>query len=943
MRKFLMIGLLVAFIKTTAQTVTLKGKLLDETRQPAIGASVLLLNPGDSVMVKGTVTDIDGIYILNVEPQRKYILKILSLGYKDQFRSLNVGTDSINMATISLSQNSTILKEVLVEGKAPLATQNGDTTSFNSSAYKVNKDATAEDLVGKMPGVTMTDGKVQAQGEDVKQVLVDGKPFFGDDAAAVLKNLPAEVIDKVQVFDKKSDQALLTGFDDGNSAKTINIVTKPQFRNGVFGKVYAGYGYDDKYTGGFTTNIFKGDRRISILGQSNNINQQNFSSEDLVGVMSGGSSGGRGGRGAGRGGQGGPPSNGADNFQVNNQNGINTTSLFGLNYSDKWGKKTDVTGSYFFNWTQNNSISSLLQQYILGSNTGLIYNENNTSKSNNFNNRINFKLETKLDSQNTITIQPRLSFQNNDGHKSLSGRNTRSDALLSTTDNNSSSNQLGYNISVPLLYRHAFAKKGRTFSINATPTLTKNQGESSLYTINNFYGDTLTGDTIDQRSNTLRNGASINGNVSYTEPLNKNNFLLVNYTGSYTDNYSSKRTNNRNDITDQYSLEDSLLTNVFKNNYQSQSAGLGYRFQKEKFNFSVNGAYQWAQLTKYQEVPTQYTLSKTFESVLPSAQMQYKFSPKKNLRLNYRTSNNAPSIDQLQDVINNSNSLQLSTGNPDLKQDFQQNLNIRYSGVNTDKATSFFALISGNYSDNYIGNSTLIANQDTVVYNDIFLQKGSQIIRPVNLNGYYSVRSFINYTFPISKLKTNLSVNLSGNYTNIPGLINTDINYAKTATGGLGLVLSSNISEKFDFTISSNSSYSNILNTLQTSANTTYFNQNSKVKVTANPYKGLVLQTEYSNTYYSGLTSAFNQSISLWNAAIGYKFLKNRQAEIRLTVYDILNQNNSVSRTNTDSYIQDSQTNVLNRYYLVTFTYNFKKYFSKKEDQKPDGTEINKG
>lgn len=947
MRKFLIIGLLAAFIQTTAQNINIKGKLLDETGQPAIGASVLLLNPADSVMVKGTVTDIDGKYSINPEGQRKYILKIMSLGYKDQFRTLNAGTDSIKLNTISLSQNSTILKEVLVEGKAPLATQNGDTTSFNSSAYKVNKDASAEDLVGKMPGVTITDGKVQAQGEDVKQVLVDGKPFFGDDASAVLKNLPAEVIDKVQVFDKKSDQALLTGFEDGNTAKTINIVTKPQFRNGVFGKVYAGYGYDDKYTAGFTTNIFKGDRRISILGQSNNINQQNFSSEDLVGVMGGSSGGGRGGRGGGgggRGGQGGPPSGGADNFQVNNQNGINTTSLLGLNYSDKWGKKTEVTGSYFFNWTQNNSASTLLQQYILGSNNGLIYNEQNTSKSNNFNNRINFKLETKLDSQNTITIQPRLSFQNNNGKKSLTGRNTKSDALLSTTDNNSSSNLFGYNISVPVLYRHAFAKKGRTFSVNVSPTLTKNEGKNSLYTLNNFYGDTImTGDTIDQRSNILRNGASVNGNVSYTEPINKNNFILINYTGTYTDNYSSKRTFNWDDVSDQYSSQDSLLTNVFKNTYQSQSAGLGYRFQKEKLNFSVNGAYQWAQLTKYQQVPTNYTLGKTFESVLPSAQLQYKFTAKKNLRMNYRTSNNAPSIDQLQDVINNTNSLQLSTGNPDLKQDFQQNLNIRYSAVNTDKATSFFALLGGNYSDNYIGNSTLIANRDTTVYNDIFLQKGSQIVRPVNLNGYYSLRSFVNYTFPISKLKTNLSLNLSGNYTNIPGLINTDINYAKTATGSLGLVLSSNISEKFDFTVSSNSSYSNILNTLQTSSNTTYFNQNSRVKLTANPYKGLVLQTEYTNTYYSGLTSTYNQSISLWNAAVGYKFMKNRQAELRLTVYDILNQNNSVSRTNTDSYIQDSQTNVLNRYYLLTFTYNFKKYFSKKEEPKPEGNDSNKG
>jgi predicted GIY-YIG superfamily endonuclease len=259
---------------------------------------------------------------------------------------------------------------------------------------------------------------------------------------------------------------------------------------------------------------------------------------------------------------------------------------------------------------------------------------------------------------------------------------------------------------------------------------------------------------------------------------------------------------------------------------------------------------------------------------------------------------------------------------------------MRYSGVNTEKATSFFALLGGNYSTNYIGNSTLIANRDTVVYNSIVLKRGSQITRPVNLDGYYSIRSFINYTFPIKKIKTNLSVNVSGNYTNIPGLINTQTNLAKTATGGLGLVFSSNISERFDFTLSSNSSYSKINNTLQTSSNTTYLSQQSKLKITVNPWKGLVLQSEYTNTYYSGLTSAYNQSISLWNAAIGYKFLKDKQAELRLSVYDLLNQNNAISRTNTDSYIQDSQTNVLNRYYMLTFTYNFKKYFAKKEEAK---------
>ena len=315
---------------------------------------------------------------------------------------------------------------------------------------------------------------------------------------------------------------------------------------------------------------------------------------------------------------------------------------------------------------------------------------------------------------------------------------------------------------------------------------------------------------------------------------------------------------------------------------------------------------------------------------MPTAQLQYKITPKKNLRLTYKTSNNAPSIEQLQDVVNNTNSLQLSTGNSDLKQDFQQALNIRYSAVNTEKATSFFALVNGNYSSNYISNSTLIANNDTTVYNSIYLAKGSQITRPVNVNNYYTIRSFINYTFPISIIKSNLSVNASGNYNNIPGLINQNLNYAKTATAGLGLVLSSNISQKFDYSISSNSSYSNINNTLQSSANTTYFSQNSKLKINLNPWKGLILQTEYINSYYNGLSSSYNQTISLWNAAIGYKFLKNKQAELKLMAYDILNQNNSIQRTNTDSYIQDIRTNALNRYLLLLFTYNFKKYFEVK-------------
>lgn len=923
-----------------SQTASISGKILDDTQSPSIGSSVILLNPSDSSLVKGTITDVNGKFMIDGLEQKSYLLKVLSLGYKTLYKSVSITSSSYDLGTISLRKKTNVLNEVTVEGKIPLATQNGDTTSYGANAYKVNKDATAEDLVTKMPGVTIVNGKVQAQGEDVKQVLVDGKPFFGDDPNAVLKNLPAEIIDKVQVFDKKSDQAQFTGFDDGNSSKTINITTKAKFRNGIFGKACAGYGYSDKYKAGGVFNYFKDQRRLTVLLQSNNINDQNFSAEDLLGVMSSGSSGGGNGgvgrgMGGGRGPGGGGPQNNANNFLTNTQNGINTTHALGINYSDKWGKKTDVTVGYFFNWAGNHSSTTTHKQYIIGSNYGLVYNENNVSINNNTNHRLNLRFETKLDSQNTIMIQPKFSFQINDGSKSLDGKNTRENSIISETNNSSSSTLSAYNINVPVLWRHSFRKKGRTLSVFATPSLSNSDGLNTLYTLNRFYNDTLSSsDTLDQHSKIYKPGFNGNGNITYTEPINKNHFILFNYSTSYIHNYSSKKTYNRNPTDNAYSDLDSLLTNVFANQYQSHSGSLGYRFQKEKINFSVGAAYQYAVLTKNQKEISSYTLSKTFESILPNAQFQYKFTPKKNLRLFYRSNNNAPSVDQLQDVVNNSNSLQLTTGNPTLKQDFQQNLTIRYSSVNTEKATSLFILLGGNYSNNYIGNSTLIAGHDTVVYNQIFLQKGSQIQRPVNIDGYYSLRSFINYSFPIKKTRTNININVSGNYSHVPGIINQQTNFANTASGIFGLVLSSNISEKIDFTISSNSSYNNIINTLQTNSNSNYFIQTSGAKINITLLKSLVLNTEYNNQYYSGLSSSYNQSISLWTAAIAYKFLKNKQAEIRLMVYDILNQNNSIQRTNTDSYIQDTQTNVLRRYYMVVFTYNFRKYFEKKEENK---------
>ncbi len=926
--------LLVTINPFSAQTLSIFGKVVEENDSSAIGAAVILLNASDSSIVKGLTTNPRGGFKIEELNPGNYLLKISYIGYANVFKTIQL-TDNLRIGKIKLSTSTNILKEVEVKTTAVIATQNGDTTNYNSNAFKTNKDAMAEDLLTKMPGVTIVDGKIQAQGEEVKQILVDGKPFFGDDPNSVLKNLPAEIIDKVQVFDRKSDQAQFTGFDDGNNSKTINITTKVQFRNGVFGRYYAGGGYQDKYKAGAVINSFKEKRKITFMGLSNNINEQNFTSEDLLGVVSSSGNNNRGPRGGGRSNSGGNfRQNSTDNFLVDIKNGITTTHAFGINYSDDWSKNISVTSSYFFNYTQNNAESNLLRQFIIGSNNGLTYLDTSIAKSININHRFNLRIDYKIDSLNSVIFQPKLSFQTNDGNSGLSGYNIN-EKLIGETQNKHLSYLTGYNISAPILYRHSFLKKGRTLSVNLNPSINANNGNSNLLSINNYYSDTLTTfDTIDQKSRLIKSGYSSYGNITFTEAFGKKHFISLNISNTYNYSESDKNAFSKNNIANDYSIRDSIVSNNFNNTYIANLAGISYRFNQEKTTLSFGVNAQEAYLNKNQFFPSAYSSGRVFTSILPNGMFMYRFNKQNNFRMFYRSSNNPPSIDQMQDVLNNSNTLQLSIGNPDLKQNFQHNLNIRFSGVSTLKSTASFVLLSGTYTDNYIGNSTIIANNDTVVFSKIFLAKGSQLSRPENLNNYYTLRFFANYSFPAKILKSNINLSAGCNYNNIPALINNELNYSNTTSPNFGAVISSNFSEKIDFTISSNTSYNSVVNSLQKNLNSNFINQSSKAKINLTIAKKLVLQAEYNHILNGGLSSTFNQNISLLNAAVAFKFLKDNKGELRLFAFDILNQNRSIQRNVTETYIEDTRTTILQRYFMLTFTYNFKNYFKKEEGEK---------
>ncbi|QQR97423.1 MAG: TonB-dependent receptor [Sphingobacteriales bacterium] len=919
-----------------AENFSISGKIVDaKDNSSLIGANIAVFRAKDTIEINGSTTDVDGNFIIENMEQGTYRLNISYIGYATVDKIVEL-KDNMNLNTIKLNEDSKVLKEVVIQEKQIRVQQLGDTTQFNAGAFKVNTDATTEDLLTKMPGVTSENGTVKVNGEEVKKVLIDGKEFFGNDPRTAIQNLPADIVDKVQVFDKLSDQSAFTGFDDGNGQKTINIITKNGLGNSKFGKVYAGYGGpDNRFNAGANFSTFKGDRRFSILAMSNNINQQNFNIQDLVGATSSGSNS------SGSSMRGGSPgrNNSLGNFLVGQQNGIATTTALGINYSDKIGKQNKVSfsGSYFFNGTKNVNTSSTLRNYILSSeDSSLVYDETKDVTSKNFNNRVNLRIEYVIDSLNTLTFTPSFSTQNYSSNSILDATNTRNnESVESATQNNLSSKQFGINFSNDILYQHKFAKKGRTISANLNTSASTKNVDGSLFTLNNYLSDTIvTIDSINQKSNLKTKSYTVGGNVVYTEPIKKYGQISVNYAPSFTKTTSLKNTDNYDALTDEYTIRDTALSNQFNNTYLTNKVGIAYRYNNQKLSWSVGLVGQDALLHSEQLAPNEISVNKNFLSLLPNAEMNYKFSKTENLRFFYRTSNNPPSITQLQNVIDNSNSLILTSGNPDLKQNFSQSIGLRYGRTNTTKATSLFVFANAQNTMNYIANSTTVFARDTVI-NGISASAGTQYIQPTNLNGYWNARTFVTYGFPVSKLKSNMNINGGFVYTKTPTLINQASNNANSYAFNAGVVLSSNISTKIDFTVSYNASYNLVRNSLQQQNNSNYFNHTAMARVNYQFWKGFVFSSQVSNTLNAGGSSAYNTNYWLLNASLAYKFLKNESLEVKFSANDILNQNRNITRNIAETYTEDVSTTALRRYFMGTITYTFKKIETNGTEDKP--------
>lgn len=880
-------------------------------------ANAEVLNIADSAVVRGSTSEDDGYFSIARLNADEYLLRLSYLGYHPKYITIDLRGQSQGIGNVGLDASSVYLDAFTVEEEVSQSTQMGDTTQYNADAFKTNPDADTEDLIRKMAGITVQDGEIQAQGEEVKRVTVDGKTFFGDDARATLKNMPAEAVDKIQVFDYRSDQSRFTGFDDGEEGKEVNIVTKPEFRNGTFGRVFGGYGDAGRYKGGGNVNFFNDAQRITLLFQANNINQQNFASEDLSGVA-GASGGRRGSRGRG----------GTGNFAVGARDGIANTLAGGINFTDEWGENTKINASYFYNRSDRTVQNSIFRDYIVGGDEGLEYDEDEQLKEVTDQHRFNMRLEHEFDTLNSIIFTPSVNYTSSTGTSRLSGINSGSEGLINSLDRNFETELQSLNISAPILFQHKFKTPRRTLSVRLTPSYSREDGQSWLVSENRFFEDSLFVDSLDQEGYLDVDGYRIGSSVSYTEPVGEKAMLQINWQANYNYDDSRNETFSRNPITNNYDLRDSLLNNVFENTYHTQQLGAEFRQNWEKLQVTLGLSYQWAELSTNQEFPVALSGSQNFNAVLPNARISYKFSDKQNFRLFYRARNNPPSIRDLQNVVDNSNPVRLRIGNPDLKQDYRHGMFMRYSASNPEKSTTFFVGGGFSYTNNYIGDATTIANQDTTVAGGVFLARGSQLVRPVNLDGQLSVRTFASYGMPVKALKSNLNLSMSFRYSRTPGLINGEENLSETPSVGLGITLGSNISEKIDFTLSSNTSYNYVFNSLQSNLNSSYWNQSTRANADVIVWKGLVISLSADHNYYVGLSEGFDQNFIILNGGLGYKFLKNRQMEVRLQAFDLLGENASVQRSFSDVYIEDQQTNVLQRFFMLTLTYNLRDFRS---------------
>ena len=923
MRKIYLSLVFVLFAGTAfaQRNGSIKGVAFDTlSRQPVAAATVTVVEKKDSSLVSFTMTDNAGRFQLSGIPNGEYRLMITHVNYHNSniFFTINDTNKNYDLASINMNDKTKVLSEVVVTNEAPPVTMVDDTVQYNAGSFKVQPNASVEQLLKKLPGVKVEkDGTVKAQGETVQRVLVDGKEFFGNDPKIATKNLPADAVDKVQVYDRQSDQAQLTGFEDGNYEKTINLRLKKDKKKGVFGKVTAGGGNKERYEGKFNVNSFKGARQLSAIGMGNNTNAEGFSFMDILNFTGELSR---------------MQRSGSGNININisgddaaamgvggnNNGGINTAWGGGINYNNIIGNKLDFQSNYFYN-----SFNPAIEQHINRQNflpgTTNYYNQNSFSDNLNNTHRLNLNTLYQIDSMHSLRITPSFSYQKTRNssitdYQTLSAGNAR---INEGASNNLSGNE-GFNFRNELIFRKKFNRRGRTFSLTLQTSLNESEGDGNLSSITNFYnssGIITNRDSINQQSNNTGSLRSYSARAVYTEPFLKRSLLEFSIGKSNSKNKSEFITYDYNRQTGKYDDLNDAQTNDYENTYSFTNSGVRMRTQKKKYNYSIGITWQQAELQgKIFSGIKDSVISKTFRNFLPNASFRYNISKFKSFSVSYSANTNQPTMTQLQPVPDLTNPLNIRNGNPDLKQEYNHTVRGNLNLLSPYKNKNLFMFFTFQATQNKIVN-----------YDSVNVQTGVRYSNPVNVNGVYNFNSNINYSMPVGFLKGTIEVGGRTGYFKGKQFINSFANDIKTWSLGPEIRLDMNPNDKLNISFGVNLDYNNTKYSLQSAMNTKYLSQDYNTSFDWQLPKLFFLSSDFSYTINSQRATGFNTKVPLWNASISKQFLRYNRGELKLSAADLLNRNIGISRTTNQNYIEDSRVNTLRRFFMLSFTYSLSK------------------
>jgi hypothetical protein len=908
-------------LSVKAQQGVVKGKLKDTlTLQPVAGATITLMTRADSALTSFTMSNDKGEFMMTGIANGNYRLLITHINYHNSNKLLEIISTNkeVDLGTIPLGDKYKTLNEIVIEAEAPSVTLKADTIEYNAGSFKTIPNANVEDMLKKLPGVKVDkDGTVRAQGQKVNRVFVDGKEFFGNDPKIATRNLPADAVDKVQVYDRKSEQADLTGFDDGNSEKAINLKLKKDKKKGLFGKISGGLGTDDRYEGRFNVNSFKNEKQLSAIGMANNTNAEGFSFMDLLNFSSAGS-------GIQRSGGNVSITMSADDPNAalmglgGSNNSINTTAGGGINYNNQIGKKTDIRSNYFYSRFNPLTESQLQREYLLPD-SSYFYDQSSRTDNVNNNHRLNFSLEHRFDSTMSLRVSPSLGLQSSQHnststYQTLSGQKTLTNngATTSISDNS------GYNARNELLFRKKFNNKGRTFSLNLANSWNHSDGDGTQRSLNQFYnqdGTLFRRDSINQQSifNASTNAYSLK--AAYTEPFGKRLLMELSADRSNSKATSNRETFDYNSLNGKYDELNNILSNDFSSNYSYTTAGAKLRYQKKKFNIALGSQWQEAKLNGIISNSGKDTsIGQKFYNLLPNARFQYNFNRFRNLSFNYFTATNQPMISQLQPIPDISNPLNIRIGNPKLQQEFTHIMTLNYMSVTPFKSTNFFAFLNMRYTNNRIVNS------------DSITPFGVKYTIPVNVNGVYNVMGDINWGIPIKPIKNStLNLGLNGGKARDIQFINGQRNDISTTQIRPEVRIENNTLTKLNAGLNYSSVYYRSKYSLQPALNVKYFTHEFGSFVNWQLPKNFHLSTDFTYIMNGQRAAGFNENVPLWNASFSKLFLKYNRGEFKFRVFDLLNQNIGISRTSNNNYIEDTRTRIIKRYFMLSFTYSLSK------------------